>query len=678
MNPESERGGPGPDRLFAGILFIISSVLASILRIVYLLPLRGNPLFDEPHRDSIAYVQRAKEILAGDFWGSGVYFHSAPLYPYFLALIMGPAGATGLWWVRVVQALLSGVTAGLLSLTALRLFGRAAAVATAVMAVLYAPFLFYAGELLEITLTMFFLALAAWAMSREKLSGPGLVGVGALLGAAALGKPNLLLLGPLLLLHMGFLRPLRRPLAWPWRSGLLLTLGVLILVLPFTARNRLVGDDWVLISSNGGINLFIGNNPQASGGFQVPTAMQADLENSSRAVASRALGKELSPSETSRFWGGRAWHFMKSRPIEAVALFWRKAGLLIGAYEIPNHFNFYFFRENLAPLLRWPLAGYTLVLPLGVLGLVFGLRRNRAARLAAASLLVIAATVVLFFVTSRYRLPVLIWLIPFAGHGLIMLLRTLRERRWRLLPLLLALLVGVALLMQLPLVGVKDFHDDFIVLAHYWSGKGDWGKAAHYNREAVRQNDRSAMGWQNLGYALTQLGADEEDTDRAEECYYKALELDPTNAYAYGNLAHVYFTWDRPELFSICLERAVLLDPSMETTLSEMIHFRSAKLSSWKEVALDQLAAMDEKIAKDPGNWRLYSERGRILGLRLERHAEGIAVFDEIPAAVIADDPTLGKRVAMLRRRIIRSQRYGHLLRRPLPSAPGSTGLPLR
>ncbi len=665
---KSKQGGRVLDRLFPGILFLVGTVTASILRIVYLLPLRGQPLFDEPHRDSIAYVDRAREILNGDFWGSGVYFHSAPLYPYFLALVMGPAGATGLWWVRVVQALLSGVTAGLLGLTALRLFGRAAAVATTVMAVLYAPFLFYSGELLEITLTMFFLALAAWAMAREELSSPGLVGVGALLGAAALGKPNLLLLAPLILLHLGFLRPLRKPLSWPWRRGLLLTLGVLLLVLPFTLRNRLVGDDWVLISSNGGINLFIGNNPQANGGFQVPTAMQADLENSNRRVASRAVGRELKPSEASRFWGGRAWRFMKTRPLEAGALFWRKAGLLIGAYEIPNHFNFYFFREYLAPALRWPLAGYTLVLPLGVLGLVFGLRRNRAARLAAASLLLIAASVVLFFVTSRYRLPALIWLLPFAGQGLVMLLGMLRERRWRLLPLALVLLVGVSLLMRLPLVGAKDFHDDFVTLAHYWGSKGDWEKAAHYNREALRQNDRSAMAWQNLGYALTQLGLSEEDTDRAEECYYKALELDPTNAYAYGNLAHIYFMADRPELFAICLERAIQLDPTMKATLSEMVHLRGTKLSGWRERAAIQLETIEEKIAEDPGNWRLISERGRIIGLRLERHAEGIAVFDQVPDEVLAEDPALAERLGMLKRRIIRSQRYGHLLRRPLPA----------
>ena len=361
------------------LLFLVSSALAAILRIVYLLPLRGNPLFDDAHKDSVEYVDRAREILAGQFWGQGVYFHSAPLYPYFLALVLGPGSATGLWWVRVVQALLSGVTAGLLALTARRLFGAAAGVATAVLAVLYAPFLFYAGELLEITLTLFFLALMAWVLARETLGWAHLLGAGLCLGAASLGKPNLLILLPVILVWLGFLRT--RPAAWPWRRGLVFVAGVLVLVAPITLRNRIVGDDWVLISSNGGINLFIGNNPASSGGFQVPTAMQYDLETSSQRVASEALKRPVKPSEASRFWTGRAWAFFTKRPGQAARLIARKAGLLIGAYEIPNHFNIYFFREYLAPTLRWPLVWYTLVLPFGVLGMIFGLRRNgRSAR----------------------------------------------------------------------------------------------------------------------------------------------------------------------------------------------------------------------------------------------------------------------------------------------------------
>ena len=647
------------------LLFLVSSALAAILRIVYLLPLRGNPLFDDAHKDSVEYVDRAREILAGQFWGQGVYFHSAPLYPYFLALVLGPGSATGLWWVRVVQALLSGVTAGLLALTARRLFGAAAGVATAVLAVLYAPFLFYAGELLEITLTLFFLALMAWVLARETLGWAHLLGAGLCLGAASLGKPNLLILLPVILVWLGFLRT--RPAAWPWRRGLVFVAGVLVLVAPITLRNRIVGDDWVLISSNGGINLFIGNNPASSGGFQVPTAMQYDLETSSQRVASEALKRPVKPSEASRFWTGRAWAFFTKRPGQAARLIARKAGLLIGAYEIPNHFNIYFFREYLAPTLRWPLVWYTLVLPFGVLGMIFGLRRNGRSALAGACLLAIAATVLLFFVTSRYRLPMLVWLLPFAGYGVVLLVGIVRERRWRLLPLPLVVLVATSALMRLPLVGVKDFHEDWLSLATYWSKQGDWEKSAQYCQQALRENMGSAQAWQNLGYAYTQRGRDYEDMDRAEECFYKAIQLDPTQGFAYGNLAYVYFTWDRPELFNVCLDRALTLDPALRQPLEHMVTFRDIKLKDWRSRAESQLATVERELAKNPTNERTRMDLGRILGLRLERYDDALRVLASIPDSSLAADSILGERTDVMIRRIQRAKQYTPLLRQPLP-----------
>ena len=50
----------------------------------------------------------------------------------------------------------------------------------------------------------------------------------------------------------------------PWKQRLLRTfpllLGALLVIAPVSLRNYLVGNDWVLISSNAGINFFIGNN----------------------------------------------------------------------------------------------------------------------------------------------------------------------------------------------------------------------------------------------------------------------------------------------------------------------------------------------------------------------------------------------------------------------------------
>ena len=62
---EEARAATGPDPeprsvRFAWLLFGITTVAAAVLRVMYLLPLRGLPLFDEPHRDSLFYVARAR------------------------------------------------------------------------------------------------------------------------------------------------------------------------------------------------------------------------------------------------------------------------------------------------------------------------------------------------------------------------------------------------------------------------------------------------------------------------------------------------------------------------------------------------------------------------------------------------------------------------------------------
>ncbi|MBC8368201.1 glycosyltransferase family 39 protein [bacterium] len=134
------------DRRFGTWLFISSSLAALALRLVYMFQVRDATLFKAPLRDSAFYVARAWEILHGDIVGHAVSFHSAPIYPYFIGAVMGIVGEDqGLWWLRLTQAMISALTAGLLSLTALRLFGRWAGVATALLTILHGPFLFYSG-----------------------------------------------------------------------------------------------------------------------------------------------------------------------------------------------------------------------------------------------------------------------------------------------------------------------------------------------------------------------------------------------------------------------------------------------------------------------------------------------------------------------------------------------------
>jgi len=649
------------DRRFGFWLFVASSAAALLVRLVYLFQVREATLFKAPLLDSAFYVSRAWSIRYGDFIGDTVSFHSAPIYPYFISMFMGLAGADqSLWWLRLAQGLISALTVGLLALTALRLFGRWAGVATALLATFYGPFLFFSGEILEITLTLAFLAWALFLLAgRDKPGGLPLFAAGLLLGLAALGKPNILILGPVIWISLGLFRPLGRPSAWEWRRGILLAAGILVAVLPFTLRNKLAGDDWVLISSNGGINLFIGNNPQADGGFYVPSSMATDLRGSSRIVAEEARGRELRPSEVSRFWTGRALKFFRTRPAHAMGLITRKAGLLLNHYEIPNHYSYYFFREYYAPILRLPLTSWSMVLPLGLLGLALGLRGNVRARRQAWSLLAVALTVVLFFVTSRYRLPAALMLFPFAGHGLALLGRAFRDRRWKALGGALLILIAGSAMAHLPMVEKKDFHDDFMTISSFWFQQKDFEKGAFYSTEAIRQRPASAPAWHNLGFAYLQGG----DFLRAEDCLWKAVEYDPNFGHAYSTLGSLYIQYVRPFMAEKCIDKAESLTPILRPHLKQVRQQIPVSREEWETEANMMLNALDLRAKDQPGRAEIMVEKAQVLGFRLERHAEALAVLDSIPPDAVPDSQSFREQVEFMKDRLIVARDHMRYLR---------------
>ncbi|MBD3334681.1 MAG: hypothetical protein GF355_04115, partial [Candidatus Eisenbacteria bacterium] len=254
---------PSPADL-KGLIFLSIAALAG--RWLYLLHIRGNPTFLHPTADPLRYHNRALEILGGDLLGSGVFFHSSPLYPYFLAFNYALNGQS-IFLTYLAQAFVDVAGVVLLWFLARRLLGRGTAWICAVMAAGYQAFIFFTGELLEITLvltaTTAALYLLVAAGDRSARRGPGdrgarqspvdravhqdpiapLLGAGLCLGLAALGKPNILATIPFLAAGWKVTTGL------PWRRTIrpmiVFACGAAIMILPVTARNLLVGDDLV-------------------------------------------------------------------------------------------------------------------------------------------------------------------------------------------------------------------------------------------------------------------------------------------------------------------------------------------------------------------------------------------------------------------------------------------------
>lgn len=213
--------------------------------------------------DADAYDEAARALIADpDPLNPDLFDHAywPPLYPSLIALTyraVGPHPGA----VYALQAVLATGLALILYAAVEPTFGSRTAFVAAYL-VLLSPTWLWAVPLLhyELLLAVLLTASLATLVQRPRLLYG--VGAGSLLGLAALTQPKALAL----LIPFGIFAYRYRG----HRLALLLVLSCLIPILLYTGRNYLALQAAVPISTNSGVNLWIGNNPRASGGYAEP------------------------------------------------------------------------------------------------------------------------------------------------------------------------------------------------------------------------------------------------------------------------------------------------------------------------------------------------------------------------------------------------------------------------
>jgi tetratricopeptide (TPR) repeat protein len=523
-------------------------LLAATPRAVFLVQARGNLYFNE-FNDFPFYHNWAQAILQGQ--PGPTVFPMGPLYPYLLALFYGVFGTRPepvLW----LQALMGALSCALIAILGRMVFGRKVGLLAGLLGAVYAPAIFYTGVLLTATalylLNLSMLISVHWALARRRWYVWIVPGI--LLGLSALGRANVLFFLPFL--WVGIFH-LARNLG-PGRLRCLgamavLLLGVLLTLAPVTAHNVTKGHDLVPLTSNMGLNLYIGNNPDAPGYYQEPRGLYLDGGDFLGYRAARALtGEELKPSQVSRFWSRRALEFAVEQPGVLAGLTLRKLLFFWNAYEIPQAEHLGFF-ERFAPLLNWPWLGFSVIGPLGLLGMALSLGPGRWRRayflLTFVGALMIAT--VLFFILARLRLQVCSVLLIFAAYALIWLWDALNTRRRRpLVPAFLAL-IALSLLVnwRLPVLDpARDLAKSHNLLATHHALEGDLqGALREYNR-SLAIAPQLATTYLDLAQIYHALGR----FDEVWGLQRKALEVDPQVAMAHLNMGNLYAQdgrWDR-------------------------------------------------------------------------------------------------------------------------------------
>lgn len=566
VRPGSKQAGPGPARpkssgsKFAAadwLSLLAIFGLAAGMRIAYALASRQSPFFSHLDLDSLFYDKWARQIAAGDWIGNEVFF-MGPLYPYFLAVVYKIAGP-GLLTVKIIQGVLGAVTAGLTFLLAREIFGKVAGLLAGFMAALYVPFIFYDSSILFPVLATLLNTAMLYFLYRGVVRGGGAdyLIAGLLAGLSAAGNASVLAFGPLavsfILLHG------KAPLSRRMRKAALFVLGAALIVTPVTIRNAVVGKDFVPLTSNAGLNLYIGNSERSTGAYVKPLELDVYKDPEGKAIAEAAMGRDLKPSEVSAYWRNRALGYIKSHPGAFASNLLRKEFYFWSVYEVPQieHLP---FEKRYSWLLRIPSPSFGMICPLGILGMILALRKRRETWLLALFMLAYSTTIVAFFVVARYRLPMVPALMVFAAYTVWWWIEGLAGRRYRDLVLSLVVLAALYVTVHINFYRIdprSGFAQSYYRLGTIQEKKGLFDLAHESYLKAVELDPTMASAYVNLGILQSRMQRYQE----AEASLRRALELDPEYAKASYNLGLVYAEQARNEPALEALDRALELKP---------------------------------------------------------------------------------------------------------------------
>jgi len=398
---------------------------ALLLRLGWVIRLPADQAFVQRLPDQLEYLELGRNLRAGQGlhfvdtrFSDVVYAYRMPLYPVLIAACGGQVQL-----VRIVQCFIdaSGVLA--VYLLGRRLGSRSVGLYAAAILTVNPFLIYFCGLILSETL---FAAMLIWGMLLLLISQPGdsrsflralLAWCGGMLMLAlsVLVRPSALLLPTILCVAAAFVnRHGRQPYDWRWLppvgSFALLLTGLVLL--PWAWRNRLVLDTWVWTTTNSGITLYDGLNPDATGASD-----QRFIRNMPQLKTMDEVGR-------SRYLTDLAIQFVREHPRRAIEL----AGIKIARLWSPIPLSSQFGND-------WRMlavaAGY--MVPMYLLTLL-GLWLSPVPRSAKLLLLLPAAYFTMAHALTigslRYRLPADVPMAILAGAGL----QIVRQSAIRCLP----------------------------------------------------------------------------------------------------------------------------------------------------------------------------------------------------------------------------------------------------
>jgi tetratricopeptide (TPR) repeat protein len=596
-----------------------------VLKLAVVLQLQRHPLLGpDASLDASAYMELARGVVGGNpALGPGLYILS-PIYTYFLALLVW------LWdsmlWIRLVQLTLGTLAVSFVFRTAELWHGRRAAWFAGALAAATGLFTFYESVVLEAALDPFLTALALYCLARALLTADDArrtrwaACAGLALGALALNRPVVFAAAAGLIILILVYR-------W-WRTALLVTAGVLVLLAPVLTRNYMVASDLAPLSSHGGLSFYIGNSAQADGTYRAVDGIAPSIagqQEDARVAAERAIGRALDDGEISAHFYGLGWKWIAEHPGRAARLYLRKLAYVFNAAHPAVTPAYAYYVRDEPKLLRYLAVGPWLLVPLGVVGLWLGAPAapdvRRRFRVWASFVPFFALSLAAFFVSSPQRLPVLVPLCVTAGAALDALARRRRQstapsttfgRR--------RAVAAIAAIAALAVVanwrfGVDEGRlEERTRMALWLIGQQRYDEAERRTADAEKGHPHPATLHFRIGRALLARG----QADAAVRHLQRANELDPEKAETSLGLGQALLETKRAKEAIPHLRRAIAA--GVRRDLAGFDLARAYAAAGDRNSALQTLQGVRPVRAEDGDSWRALGELA--LGLQAPRLAE--------------------------------------------------------
>ncbi|GMU36483.1 MAG: tetratricopeptide repeat protein [Phycisphaerae bacterium] len=442
----------------AGRMSVVVGAFAAAVQAVYVLDLRDSPTFGTPIIDERTYFDQACAVAGGERMSEGAFWQP-PLFPYLLGQVFRLTGPS-VGAARAMLAVIFVVSCVLAARLGRRMFGRTVGWLSGCGLALYGPFIFASQELLPASLAVLLILLSVHLLV-SALRGRrgwrwGAFGIS--VGLAVLNVPNA---GVLAFIGMfaaavagrsrregrddarrrasflgnpasltGSAAPLR---ATAWAGATLA--GLAAVVLPVTVRNWRASGEYVVVACNGGINFFIGNNADVQQTLAARPGPEWD-----RLVRAPLLEGMSKHGAQSAWFARKAWAWAAEHPGAFAAGLARKGVEVVNSREIPRNSDVYAARDTswvltglvwrVGPVgFPWAVAAAAAAIGAAVVGVRLRMRRTvdlvRWLPIAVVGLYL--ASVAVFFVSARYRLPVVPFVLMLGAAGAVRMLTAWRN-----------------------------------------------------------------------------------------------------------------------------------------------------------------------------------------------------------------------------------------------------------